>query len=341
MHLLEYLVARPYLDVHGREDPRHRRRGQQHVAEQPGRLRIAARDLRDRAHVPDHVALGIEVRRPDHEQPAVAILLRDPPQHLAVNVLGNQLAQRLGVRDRRSAEQPGQQLRCHHRAGVEIVPQLGEQAVVARAEEGVGRDQRAGADPRDHLEPRAIAALGPPDQKAGAEGPVVGPARQSQILEDRHPLFERDVGRQPLHVGHVRAHEGDEVLGRLVAPEAGVVAAEHRGLGHERLGHRLALDRRAADGERRKHARDKDPASAPTTRHGTPAPIWRPQHSPAAGAHGAGIEAWAHKDEDCCLSDTWARSAWPEGTVFVPRLPARSARRICSARLDHGPIVGD
>ena len=91
----------------------------------------------------------------------------------------------------------------------------------SRAEEGVGRDERAGADAGDDLEPRAIAALRPADQQAGAERAVIGAARQGEILDER-PAALAPAGRHALARRHVRLHEGDDVLGHLVAPEAGV-----------------------------------------------------------------------------------------------------------------------
>ena len=48
----------------------------------------------DLAHIPDHLALGVEIRRADHEEPTVAVLLCDFGQHAPVHVLGDEIAQR-------------------------------------------------------------------------------------------------------------------------------------------------------------------------------------------------------------------------------------------------------
>ena len=245
MHLLEDLVADAHLDVHGREDAGERRRGEQHVAEELSCFGIARGRNRDLAHVPDHLALSIEIGRADQEQAAIAVFLRDLRQHPPVDVLLDQFAKRRGVGKRIGTEQAGQHLRGRDGARVEVAPDLGKLIVVARAEVGVGGDERAGTDAGYDLEAGAVAARRPASEQAGAERAILRPAGEREVLDLRTAVLHRGAGGQAPHVRHVVLDEGVDVLRNLVAPEARGAGDRHLRIRHEGGRHGMALRARA------------------------------------------------------------------------------------------------
>ena len=260
--------------MHGRKDAGQRRGRQQHVAEQlDGFLIPAGGGDRDLAHVPDHLALGIEIGRADHEHPAVAILVGNLAEHPAVDVLGDQIAQRRGVRERLGAEQAGQRPAAWppHSAS-NVVHSSASWPVVAGSEKGVGGDQCACAHAGDDLEFRAVAALRPAHEQACAECAVIGAAGQGQVLDERPALVLRGrPGRHALDARHVRLHEGVDLLGHLVAPEADVGEAGHGGLRDQGCRHGAGARRaRSHHGGGRDQARSKDATYTPTTQLRTP-----------------------------------------------------------------------
>lgn len=91
MHLVEMRAAGLCLDQHGRKDERDARRSRHDVLE--GLQRLGRADGGNPAHVPDHGALGIEVGGDDQLLATFRMLDGHRPQHVCVDIAGDQLAQ--------------------------------------------------------------------------------------------------------------------------------------------------------------------------------------------------------------------------------------------------------
>jgi hypothetical protein len=109
MHLLVLLAVELDVDHHRLEQARDRRRGAQDLVEELQGLGLAAG--RQRADVPDHRPLGVEVGGADQEQAAFVVFAADGGEHLGVGVLGDDLGQRCGI-GHGVVEQRGTQPAC-------------------------------------------------------------------------------------------------------------------------------------------------------------------------------------------------------------------------------------
>src|SRR4029079_13590507 len=121
-------------------------RGGEDVAEQLKSRRRAIR--RDTAHIPDDGALRVEIGRDDGQAPTLCVLGGDPGEHRSIDMLGDELAQRLTA-EYPGAEENGLQARRREETlGDAARVKLTQQAVIGGTQESKGRDQRAGAHSR-------------------------------------------------------------------------------------------------------------------------------------------------------------------------------------------------
>ena len=103
VHLLETPPVRFDVDECGRKHDRDAGRRDEHVAERRERIGRAAGG--DRAHVPDHGTLRVEVGRDDQQQAALGIFAGDRCKHRLVDVARYQGAQSPVAEQARSENQ--------------------------------------------------------------------------------------------------------------------------------------------------------------------------------------------------------------------------------------------
>ena len=155
MHLLVSLAVQRHLDHGRRKRAGDRGRGQQDAADRVGGPRMAA--LGDRADVPDHRHLRIEVGRADQQQAARVVGLGDGGQHAVVDIARDGLEQRLVVGHRIVEHGGGQralgQDLVRRRFGVDGA----QLRIVGRAQECERSRECAGADAGHQIERRARA----------------------------------------------------------------------------------------------------------------------------------------------------------------------------------------
>ena len=182
MHLVIGSTVARHLDEARRKHGRDRGRGEQHLAEQLERL-WTARD-RDRPHVPDHRALGVEIGGADQQPAPLAVLLGHLCQEGIVHVEGDDLGKRRVARERVAAEQPPDRLHDGDVLGVGFGEDLFQGLVVFRPEKGEGRGERAGRDAGDEVEFGPLARCGPAAEHPCPERAVGAAARQRKEIDD-------------------------------------------------------------------------------------------------------------------------------------------------------------
>ena len=168
----------------------------------------------DRTHVPDHRSAGGHVGGRHVESPAGGIGGSDRVEHLLVDRLHEQATQGRGIVEART-EQGLQAVGTKDIARLCRGIDAFQKWVVVGAEERGRRLQRSGGRSRDNVEGRALPAVRPRRQHAGAERSVRATARQDENVAGD--------GRSMRALDEARRRAGD------VAPDDGVARIDDQG----------------------------------------------------------------------------------------------------------------
>src|SRR4051812_4976112 len=173
MHLAKFLSVRFNFDGDGREKARDTGGCLQDVTEQLERLVVAL--CRDRTHVPDDPASGIEVRGGYQETAPLGVFGSDGLEQITGYPLLDHLFERPSVQ-----ETFRRRLVLEHVGGGNVSKILGQLNVEFGPKESVGCDQRPDARAGDDGEIRPIARLCPPDEQPRTECAISATARQPE-----------------------------------------------------------------------------------------------------------------------------------------------------------------